>query len=62
MKGVVGMREKKQIIKLRNCYDKNGEIINDNMRLEEFRPLSELLAVIRSIQRAETSGFFEKAG
>ncbi len=47
---------------LRNCYDKDGQIISNDTHIEEYKPLQELLEMFRSVHEANASVPLEKVG
>ena len=56
------MCEKTRDMKLRNCYNKDGMIIDENSKLTEYAPLQELLDVFESLRRVNSSVPLDKAG
>ncbi len=55
------MRDKKDEMKLRGCYDKNGNMLED-APLKEYAPLRELLEMFDSVHLANASVPLEKVG
>ena len=56
------MCENKKEMTLRNCYDKNEQLIEANTPIEDYVPLQELLDLFESLRQANTSAPLEKAG
>lgn len=56
------MREEKQQMKLRNCYDKDGHLLDKDTQLDEYPPLQEMLDMFRSLHEVNITVSLEDVG